>query len=255
MSTSRSGNIDRRAGSGQAGQRRLHPSKLGRPRIARRDLRRAADHRHLQHVVGADAVQRAFPRACRARQARRVGSGRRAVRVPGDVARRDERPSDRDAVPQPREHGRRGIDPRQPDRRRRPALRLRQDHAVADHGRGELRPAGARRVGRADAERQVPRRGHRLGHRRVAVQRRGRGRRDEPQGVHAGRVLHVALVRARATSWARRRRWRRWSRRSGCRCRTTPPFPPSTRAASRRRTSPAAASSSWSSRTSACRRS
>ena len=42
----------------QAGQGRVHPSQLGRPRTAGRDLRRPADHRHLQHLVGADAVQR-----------------------------------------------------------------------------------------------------------------------------------------------------------------------------------------------------
>ena len=44
---------------------------------------------------------------------------------------------DRDAVPQPRQHGRRGVDPRQSDRRRRAADGLRQDHARADDGRGE----------------------------------------------------------------------------------------------------------------------
>ena len=74
---------------------------------------------------------------------------------PVTSTRRDEPAADRDAVPQSRQHGRRGVDPRQPDRRRRPALRLRQDDAVARHGRGELRPAGDRRLGRPDAERQV----------------------------------------------------------------------------------------------------
>ena len=46
------------------------------------------------------------------------------------------------------EHGRRGVDPRQSDRRRGPALRLRQDDALARHGRGQLRPAGHRRLRR-----------------------------------------------------------------------------------------------------------
>ena len=78
----------------------IHRSWVG-PRVAGGHLRRPADHRHLQHLVGADAVQRPLPRAGRARQARRVGSGRRAVRVPGDVARRDEPAADGDAVPQP----------------------------------------------------------------------------------------------------------------------------------------------------------
>ena len=68
-----------------------------------------------------------------------------------------------------RQHGRRGVDPRQPDRRRGAAGGLRQDHAGAADGRGQLRPADHRRLRRADAQRQVPRQGHRLGHRRVAA--------------------------------------------------------------------------------------
>ena len=78
----------------QARQGRVHPSELARPRAAARRLRRPADHRHLQHLVGADAVQRALPRDRRARQARRLGSRRPAVRVPGHVDRRDEPPPD-----------------------------------------------------------------------------------------------------------------------------------------------------------------
>ena len=46
---------------------------------------------------------------------------------------------------------------------------------------------------RPDAERQVSRRGHRLGHRRLAVQRGREGRHHEPEGVQRGRSLHVAL--------------------------------------------------------------
>ena len=45
----------------QAGQGRLHSSQLGWPRAAARRLRRPADRRHLQHLVGADAVQRHVP--------------------------------------------------------------------------------------------------------------------------------------------------------------------------------------------------
>ena len=58
-------------------------------------------------------------------------------------------------------HGRRGIDPRQPAGRRGAAGRLRQDHAVAVDGRGQLRHCRRLRPVRwADAERlQVPRRG------------------------------------------------------------------------------------------------
>ena len=58
-------------------------------------------------------------------------------RVPGDVAGRIEHAPDRHAVPQSRQHGCRGIDPRQPDRRRRAAGGLRQDHAGAADGRGQ----------------------------------------------------------------------------------------------------------------------
>ena len=41
-------------------------------------------------------------------------------------------------LPQPGQYGRRRVDSRQSDRRRRPALRLRQDDARLDHGRGQL---------------------------------------------------------------------------------------------------------------------
>ena len=167
----------------QARQRRLHPSQLdAQPGPARRRVRRPAGHRHLQHLVGADALQRALPRPRRARQARRLGSGR-----PAASSSRSCRPARPNMRPTAmlfrnlRQHGRRGVDPRQPDRRRRAALRLRQDHAVAGDGRRQLRPAGDRRLGRPDAERQVPRPGHRLGHRRLAVQRGRQGRRDEPR--------------------------------------------------------------------------
>ena len=62
-------------------------------------------------------------------------SGRLPARVPGDVARRDAAAAHGDALPQPRQHGRRGIDPRQSHRRRGAAHGLRQDHALAAHGR------------------------------------------------------------------------------------------------------------------------
>ena len=131
----------------------------------------------------------------RARQARRLGSGRPAVRVPGHLA-----PARRACGPTAMlfrnlvAHGRRGVDPGQPDRRRRPALRLRQDDAVAGDGRGELRPAGDRRLGRRDAERQVPGRGHRR-QPRLEVQRGRQGRRDDRAGLHGRRALPVALHR------------------------------------------------------------
>ena len=200
----------------QARQGRLHPSKLGRPRIAGRDLRRPADHRHLQHVVGADAVQRALPRARRAREARRVGSRRRAVRVPGDVARRDQPAADGDAVPQPRE--------RWTSRNR--SARNPIDGVVLLCGCDKTTPALVMGAASCDLPALVVSGGPMLnGKFRGADIGSGTDvwRFSEEvkagamslQGIHAGRVLHVALDRARATSWARRPRWRRWPRRSG----------------------------------------
>ena len=102
---------------------------------------------------------------------------------------------------------------------------------------------GDRRLGRPDAERQVPRPGHRLGHRRLEVQRGRQGRDDEPRAVHATPRRACPARPATAWSWARRRRWRRWWRRWAWRCRTTPRCRPSIRAATRSPTWPAAASS------------
>ena len=77
--------------------------------------------------------------------------------VPGHVARREQPQADGDALPQPRQHGRGGIDPRQPHRWRRAAHGLRQDDAGAPHGGCKLRPADHRSFGRADAHRALPR--------------------------------------------------------------------------------------------------
>ena len=62
-----------------------------------------------------------------------------------------------------------------------------------------LRRAGDRALGRADAERQVPRQGHRLGHRRLALRRGGQGGRDDACGLHGRRGLHV--VARPGTAW------------------------------------------------------
>ena len=91
--------------------------------------------------------------AGRARQARRVGVRRGAARVPGHVARRGPDPADGDAAAQPDGDGRRGVDPWQPDRRRRAARRLRQDHAGDGDGRRVGRPAGDHADRRPDADR------------------------------------------------------------------------------------------------------
>ena len=112
-------------------------------------------------------------------KARRPRGRRLPDRVPGDEPRRDADAPDDDAVPQPGGDGRRGVDPRQSVRRRRAADGLRQDDAGAADGRRVLRPADDRRLRRADAERQVPRRGHRLRHARLEVHRDAEDRRDE----------------------------------------------------------------------------
>ena len=56
------------------------------------------------------------------------------VGVSRDVLGRDESSAHRHALPQPGEHGRGRIDPRQSYRWSRTALRMRQNHAVAAHG-------------------------------------------------------------------------------------------------------------------------
>ena len=129
------------------------------PRLPAGPVRRPAGDRHLQHLVRADAVQLAFPDHRGARPLGRPGGGRLPARVPGHVARRDHAAADRDAVPQPRVDGRRGIDPRQPARRRGAADGLRQDHAGAADGRRERRPADDRDLRRPDAARRSTRAG------------------------------------------------------------------------------------------------
>ena len=74
---------------------------------AGRRFRRPPGHRHLQHLVGAHALQRAFSRAGGKRPARRAGGRRFSGRVPGDVAGRIESAPNGDALPQPRVDGRR----------------------------------------------------------------------------------------------------------------------------------------------------
>ena len=82
--------------------RRARPSLVDEePGHAARPVRRPAGDRHLQHLVAGDAVQRAFPRAGRARARRRARRRRLPDRVPGDEPRRDADAADDDAVPQP----------------------------------------------------------------------------------------------------------------------------------------------------------
>ena len=176
---------------------RLHPPQLDEePGAAPRRLRRPPRHRHLQHLVGTDAVQRPLPRHCRARQARRLGAWRLPGGVSGHLARRDHAPPHRHALSQPGQHGRRREPARQPHRRGGSAGRLRQDDAGAAHGCGQLRPAGPRRLRRPHAQRQVPRPGHRVRDPRLALQRRRQGRQIVPCGLHGRRGRHEPLGRA-----------------------------------------------------------
>ena len=137
----------------------------------------------------------ALPHAGRAGEDRRLRGRRLPARVPGDVAGRDAAAPDRDAVPQPRQHGRRGKHPRQPDRRRGAADGLRQDHAVAGDGRVQRRPADHRRLRRPDAQRQMARPGTGLGHRRVEHERAGARRHAQAAGLLRGRELHAPQPR------------------------------------------------------------
>ena len=178
----------------QGGQGRLPPSKLDEePGPAPSPLRRPPGHRYLQHVVGAHAVQRALPDPGGAGQARSLREGRLPPGIPRDVpGRNPDAPLD-DALPQPREHGRGRVHPRQPPRRRGAARRLRQDDSGPAHGRGELRSARDRRIRRSDAERPLPRRADWLRDPRVEVRGDGARRRHVDAGVHGRRSLHVAL--------------------------------------------------------------
>src|SRR5581483_8329565 len=71
------------------------------PGLAPRPVRGQACDRDLQHLVGADAVQRALPRAGGIRETRGVGGGRLSPGVSGDVAGRDPASADGHALPQP----------------------------------------------------------------------------------------------------------------------------------------------------------
>src|SRR6185369_11803368 len=82
-----------------------------KPRAATRSVRWTAGNRHLQYLVGAYALQHPFPRSRRACEKRRARGRRLSARIPSDVAGRDAAAPDRDALPQPGEHGCRGIDP------------------------------------------------------------------------------------------------------------------------------------------------
>ena len=125
--------------------------------LAPRPVRGPAGHRHLQHLVGADALQRSLPRTRRVRQARRMAGRRLSPGVSRHVAGRDPASPHGDAVSQPGQHGRGRVHSRQSYGRRRSAHGLRQDHPFAAHGRRFLRSAHHRPLRRPHALGQISR--------------------------------------------------------------------------------------------------
>ena len=184
--------------------RRVHPPHVAlRRRAAARGARGPAGRRHRELLVGARHLQPAPARAGGGGAARRDRGGRRAARVPDDLARREPDEADRDAVPEPDVDGRRGVHPRVPARRRRPDRRLRQDRAGAADGRALGRRAGDRAHRRPGRARVLPRPRARRGHRPLAPRRGGARRPDD-----AGRVRRVRgreRARRRALQRARHR--------------------------------------------------
>ena len=135
----------------------LHRSWLKSSGVTDETFRGKPRDRHLQQLERARQLQRPPARAGRVGQARRAAGRRLPARVPGHVARRVADEADDDALPQPDGDGRRGVDPRLPARRRRPAHRLRQDEPGQHHGRGEREHPDDRRHRRADAQRPLAR--------------------------------------------------------------------------------------------------
>ena len=177
--------------------RRVPPSLVAEvDRRRGRGVPRTPRDRHLQQLERARELQRAPARS------RRVGEAWRApvrwvpARVPGDVARRVAHEADDDALPEPHGDGRRGVDPGEPARRRRPAHRLRQDEPRQRARRREREHPDDRRHGRADAERPVARARARVVQRLLALQRGAPGGPDHRGGAHRDRELALALERA-----------------------------------------------------------
>ena len=115
------------------------------------------------------------------------------LEFPGDVAGRDAAQADRDVVSQSRQHGRRRIHSRQSDGRRGAAHGLRQDHALAAHGCGQLRSADHRHFGRADAHGPFPRKQIGSGTGVWQMSEDVRGGRMSAGRIHGRRILHASL--------------------------------------------------------------
>ena len=118
------------------------------------------------------------------------------LEFPGDVAWRDHAAAHGHALPQPGVDGRRGIDPRQPPGRRRPADGMRQDDAVADHGRRQRRSSDDRRLGRSDAARDPLRRADWFRHQHNLDERAAAIGADHARGISRGRGRDAPVARA-----------------------------------------------------------
>ena len=112
------------------------------PGVERAGVRGPAHNRRLQLMERADALQRPPARPRCGGETRRVAGRRLPAGVSRDVPGRVLHAAHGHALPQPDEHGRRGVDSRQPAGRRGAARRLRQDYARPAHGGGERRRAG-----------------------------------------------------------------------------------------------------------------
>ena len=174
----------------------LHRSWLKSTGVTDRDVPRASGNRHLQQLERARQLQRAPARPRRVGEAGRAAGRRVPARVPGRVARRVADEADDDALPEPHGDGRRGVHPRLPAGRRRPAHRLRQDEPGEHHGRRQRRHPHDRRDRRADAQRPLARSRDRIVQRLLALPRGTARGAHHRGGVDRDRELDVPLERA-----------------------------------------------------------
>ena len=159
---------------------------------ARGTASRQADHRHRPIGLGPVSLQPPSPRTRPSRARGNSRSRRHCLRVSGASDPGNRQAPDRRARPQPLLPRAGGNPVRLFHRRRRAHHRLRQDHPGATDGGGDRRHPGHRALRRADAERLVPRRAHRLRHHRLEGARIAGDGRNQRRGVHrADRVLRA----------------------------------------------------------------
>ncbi len=172
-----------------------HRSRLRGVGYDARRLEGQAGHRHHQHLERSQSLPRAFALAGRERETRRVAGRRFPGRAAGNVAGRNLRQADDDAVPQLPRHGDRGAAAQPSARRRGADGRLRQDHARPDHGRDQHGHSGDLRAGRSDAARQLEGRVSRLRLGCVEILDREARRQHYRRRLERDRRRHRAFVR------------------------------------------------------------